>query len=216
MAVSEWRIKQFGDRNIGLYVPDAFSVKQAYDAARDRGEDVLFPYWAHLWPASIAICEWLAESPGMIEGKRVLEIAAGLGLPSLLAAGIASTVCCTDRSPEAMELVKASALRNGITDLETKVLNWNDLPDDLPFDLVMLSDVNYDPNDLQDLSILFDRLLSAGISIVLSTPERIVAADLLNYLIPFVRKRRQFEPEPGRIIHVFFLSQSADGFTSSR
>ena len=113
MAVCEWRIMDFGGRSIGLYVPIAQSVKHAYETARDRGDDVLFPYWAHLWPSSMAICELLAESPYIIEGKRVLEIAAGLGLPSLFEAGIAASVCCTDRSTEAMALVKASALRSG-------------------------------------------------------------------------------------------------------
>ena len=216
MAVCEWRIMDFGGRSIGLYVPIAQSVKHAYETARDRGDDVLFPYWAHLWPSSMAICELLAESPYIIEGKRVLEIAAGLGLPSLFVAGIAASVCCTDRSTEAMALVKASALRNGIKDLETNMLDWNDLPEELPYDLVVLSDVNYDPKDLEDLRVLFDRLLSAGISIILSTPERIVAADLLNHLMHFVRLRRRFEPEPGRIIHVLCLSQSEEGFTSNR
>ena len=207
---------QFADRTVGLYVPDAGSVKAAYEKALHEGSEVLFPYWAHLWPASRAICEMLAGSPWMVEGKRVLEIAAGLGLPSLFVADRAASVCCSDRSAEAMALVQASVARNAITNVETMVIDWNHLPSELPYDLVILSDVNYDPEDLDGLRVLFDRLLKAGISIVLSTPERIVAADLLNHLLPFVRLRRQYEPEPGRTIHVLCLAQSEDGFTSNR
>jgi predicted nicotinamide N-methyase len=96
------------------------------------------------------------------------------------------------------------------------VIDWNNLPAYLPYDVVLLSDVNYDPEDLPALRTLFDQLLAAGIRMVLSTPERIVATDLLNHLMPFVRLRRQFEPEPGRIVHVFCLAQSEDGFTSNR
>jgi predicted nicotinamide N-methyase len=162
------------------------------------------------------MCDMLGEYPEIIENRRVLELAAGLGLPSLFASGLAASVCCTDRSSEAMALVEASALRNDINDLETKVLDWNDLPTDLPYDVVLLSDVNYDPEDLPVLQVLFDKLLDAGLLIVLSTPERIVAADLLNYLMPFVRLRREYEPEPGRSVHVFCLTQSAEGFTSNR
>ena len=207
---------QFAERTVGLYVPDAGSVKAAYEKALHQGSEVLFPYWAHLWPASRAICEMLAGYPWMVEGKRVLEIAAGLGLPSLFVADMAASVCCSDRSAEAMALVQASVARNAITNVETLVIDWNHLPSELPYDLVLLSDVNYDPEDLDGLRLLFDRLLNAGISIVLSTPERIVAADLLNPLLPFVRLRRQYEPESGRTIHVLCLAQSEDGFTSKR
>jgi predicted nicotinamide N-methyase len=216
MAACEWHRLTFGDRSLGLYVPDSNSVKEAYETLRNRGDEVLFPYWAHLWPSSKGLCEMLAEYPEIIENRRVLELAAGLGLPSLFASGLAASVCCTDRSPEAMALVKASALRNGIPELEATVLDWNDLPAELPFDVVLLSDVNYDPEDLPGLQTLFNRLLGAGLFIVLSTPERIVATSLLTHLMPFVRLRREYEAEPGRSVHVFCLTQSADGFTSNR
>ncbi len=162
------------------------------------------------------MCEMLAEAPWIIRGVRVLELAAGLGLPSLFVSGMAASVCCSDRSSEAMALVKASANRNGMVEFETMVNDWNDLPAYLLYDVVLLSDVNYDPEDLPALRTLFGQLLAAGIRVVLSTPERIVATDLLNHLMPFVRLRRQFEPEPGRIVHVFCLAQSEDGFTSNR
>jgi predicted nicotinamide N-methyase len=216
MAVSHWRSIQFGERSVGLYVPDSISVKAVYEAARDRGDDVLFPYWAHLWPSSLAMCEMLAEATWIIRGFRVLELAAGLGLPSLFVSGMAASVCCSDRSSEAIALVKASANRNVMVEFETMVIDWNYLPAYLPYDVVLLSDVNYDPEDLPALRTLFDQLLAAGIRMVLSTPERIVATDLLNHLMPFVRLRRQYEPEPGRIVHVFCLAQSEDGFTSNR
>lgn len=216
MAVSHWQTFRFGKRSVGLFVPDALAVKEAYQSAKEKGSSVLFPYWAHLWPSSLAMCEMLTEFPWIIKGHRVLELAAGLGLPSLFASELASTVCCSDRSDEAMSLVKASALLQGILNIEPRVIDWNDLPADLPYDVVLLSDVNYDPDDLSALSKVFDHLLEAGLRIVLATPERIVAADLLNQLMPFVRLRRQYEPEPGRIVHVFCLAQSADGFTSNR
>ena len=216
MAACAWLNMRFADRTVGLYVPDAGSVKAAYEKKLQQETEVLFPYWAHLWPASRAICEMLAESPWMVEGKRVLEIAAGLGLPSLFVAEMAASVCCSDRSAEAMALAQASVERNHIRNVQTMVIDWRHLPSELPYDLVLLSDVNYDPDDLDDLRVLFDRLLKAGVSIILSTPERIVAADLLNDLLPFVRLRRQYEPEPGRNIHVLCLAQSEEGFTSNR
>lgn len=212
----EWRTLAFGGRSVALFVPDPDCVKTAYLEAANFDEPLSFPYWTHLWPASIALCSFLAESPELVRGQRVLELAAGLGLPSLFVAGVAASVCCSDWSPEAVALAEASAEHNGLLNLLGRVIDWNRLPDDLSYDVVLMSDVNYDPEDLPGLNRLFDRLLGEGKTVILSTPERIVATDLIATQLSLVQQRQTYEPEPGRIIHVFCLRQSEDGFTSNR
>lgn len=206
----------FCDHVVGLYVPDPELVRRKYDESVAQGKAIRFPYWAHLWPSAMAMCTFMAENPELIRDRRVLELAGGLGLPSLFVATVASYVCCSDHSAEAVELVRQSADRSDFKQLKTEVIDWNHLPDDLPYDVVLMSDVNYDSKDLPGLKALFEKLLAAGLTILLSTPERIVAADLLNELMPFVRLRSRYEPVDGRFVHVMVLAQSDDGLISSR
>jgi predicted nicotinamide N-methyase len=212
----EWKTLSYGDHQVGLYVPDPELVRRKYDASLVMGKAMPFPYWAHLWPAAMALCAFMAEYPDLIRNQRVLELAGGLGLPSLFAAEIAATICYSDHSAEAVEVVKESAARNDLKHLKTEVIDWNHLPDDPPYDIVLMSDVNYDPQDLPGLKTLFEKLLVSGMTILLSTPERIVAADLLNELMPFVRSRSRYEPMEGRFVHVMLLAQSDEGLISSR
>jgi predicted nicotinamide N-methyase len=216
IADCTWMTLSFGKQSVGLYVPDPEVVKKNYDAAVAIGDSMPFPYWAQLWPSAMAMCTFLEENPAFICDLRVMELAGGLGLPSLFAAATAASICCSDRSVEAVELVGASATRNGLDHLKTAVIDWNQLPDDLPFDIVLMSDVNYDPADMPGLKALFEKLLGSGLTVLLSTPERMVAADLLNDLQPFVHSRSRYEPVDGRFVHVMALAQSDEGLISSR
>src|SRR3954453_20088444 len=43
------------------------------------------PYWARLWPSGRALGRAVADGPAL-DGRRVLELGCGLGLPSIAAA----------------------------------------------------------------------------------------------------------------------------------
>ena len=50
-----------------------------------------------MWGAAERLCAWLVERPWLVQGKRVLEVGAGVGLPGLLAAKLgAAHVLLTD------------------------------------------------------------------------------------------------------------------------
>lgn len=48
-----------------------------------------FPYWSKCWPSAIALSNFIAKNQALIQDKQVLELATGLGLPSLVAARFA-------------------------------------------------------------------------------------------------------------------------------
>ena len=52
------------------------------------------PYWAFCWPGGQAIARYLLDNPALVEGRRVIDLAAGSGVSSLAAAraGAASVV----------------------------------------------------------------------------------------------------------------------------
>ena len=86
--------------------------------------------------------------PDIINGKKVLELAAGLGLPSIVAAHYAEHVCCSDYIEDAVDAARQNVLHNRLHNVDCRVYNWNDLPDDLSADILLMSDVNYEPENL--------------------------------------------------------------------
>jgi predicted nicotinamide N-methyase len=116
------------------------------------------PYWAELWPSSVALARAIAGRS--LRGARTLELGCGLGLPSIAAALAGGRVLATDWSAEAIELTAANAERNGAT-LETLVCAWT-APEPLlaraPWDLVLASDVLYERRNAELLVDLLPRL----------------------------------------------------------
>ncbi|RYY65449.1 MAG: hypothetical protein EOO13_17190, partial [Chitinophagaceae bacterium] len=95
------RIQQysFGGETLQLSVPVDKEVQENYELEKQAGKHPFFPYWAKLWPASIGLCHYLEANKYLLQNKTVLELAAGLGLPSLLAARYAASVICSDYMP---------------------------------------------------------------------------------------------------------------------
>src|SRR4029077_13358259 len=64
------------------YVP----IWQATEAWLEE-QNVDPPYWAFCWPGGQAIARYLLDNPTLVEGKRVIDFAAGSGVSSLAGAG---------------------------------------------------------------------------------------------------------------------------------
>ena len=79
------------------------------------------PYWAVLWRSGVALAEKLDR--GGLQGRRVVELGCGLGLPSLAAARAGASVLATDIDPEALRLLERNAQANDL-ELETAVVDW--------------------------------------------------------------------------------------------
>ena len=75
-------------------------------------DDEFLPYWAELWPSGVALARAVGELD--LRGARVLELGAGLGLPSLAAALGGADVLATDWADDAVELLRLNAGRNRV------------------------------------------------------------------------------------------------------
>jgi len=76
----------------------------------------------------------------------------------------------------------------GLRHAKAMYLDWNDFPSDLSADTVLLSDINYDPEQFKALLSLIQQLLDKGITIVIATPERISAISFAVQLEPYVAR----------------------------
>jgi predicted nicotinamide N-methyase len=137
-------------------------------------DDEFLPYWAELWRSGVALAE--AVSSLDVGGKRVLELGAGLGLPSLAAALRGAKVLATDWADDAVALLRANAKRNSIR-LRAKRVRW-DAPEALlreaPWQLVLGADLLYEERNAVQLLELLPQL---GGEIVIADPGRPFAKD---------------------------------------
>lgn len=183
----------FGALSIRIWVPAPDDVKQTYEAAQTGSSPVPAPYWARVWPAAIALCRFIAAHPELVEGKRVLELAAGLGLPGLIASKLAREVIISDYIDEAVALMEASVVANGLRHVTCRKIDWSDLPADLETDVLLLSDINYDPASFDVLFQVLMRFLKQGTTILLTTPQRLMARPFIGRLLPYCMVQQELE-----------------------
>ncbi|MGH3000209.1 MAG: class I SAM-dependent methyltransferase [Gaiellaceae bacterium] len=139
-------------------------------------EDEFLPYWAELWPSGVALARVVAGHD--IAGARVLELGAGLGLPSLAAALRGADVLATDWAEDAVALLRDNAARNGIQ-LRAEWVRWDD-PElvlaGAPWDVVLGADLLYEQ---RNTDLLLDLLPRLGGELLFAEPGRPFAAAFL-------------------------------------
>lgn len=71
--------------------------------------------WSVLWPSAIAASEELVRQPELVQGRRIVELGSGLGLPGIIA-GLsgAESVLLTDIDETALKLGLTSAKLNAL------------------------------------------------------------------------------------------------------
>ncbi len=175
-----------------------------------------FPYWGKCWPAASALSAFLAKNTSLIQDKTVIEFAAGLGLPSLVAATYARNIICSDYLSEPLSFVNRSAAANGISNIETRIINWQDLPAELKAEVVLLSDVNYDPAAFDALDRLVSFFLKQGALIILGTPQRIMAKSFVEKWQPFQAMQEEFVYDDVRLSVMVLMSERPEVGKSGR
>jgi predicted nicotinamide N-methyase len=166
---------ELGGRTLRLMRPpqaDALIDEEAFD------EEEFLPYWAELWPSGLALAEVVAGLE--LRGARVVEIGAGLGLPSLTAALGGAHVLATDWADDAVTLLRGNAERNGIA-LRAERVRWDEpgpLLAEAPWDAVLGADLLYERRNAEQLLDLLPRL---GGDILLAEPGRPFAQAFLAH-----------------------------------
>jgi predicted nicotinamide N-methyase len=138
-------------------------------------QDEFLPYWAELWPAATALAEALPD----VAGLRVVELGCGLGVTSLVAAAKGGRVTATDWAPEAIELLRVNAERNGL-ELRAEVRDWRE-PWDERFDLALAADVLY---ERRNVAPLLERLRALAPTALVGLAGRPYEAEFLRLASP--------------------------------
>ena len=158
-----YHIKNFIDRN-------QFSDPKGEAEALGISSAV-WPFFGMVWPAGLLLADIISHQP--LQGVSVLELGCGLGIASLVANARGADILATDYHPMAAEFLRSNSQRNGLADTPFRRLDWSEQHDSIGrFDLIMGSDVLYEPNHPHLLSTFLDRHSACGTRIIIVDPKR--------------------------------------------
>ena len=129
------------------------------------------PYWAFAWAGGQALARYLLDHPEQVAGRRVLDFAAGSGLPAIAAAKAgAAAVAASEIDPFAAAAIRLNAALNRvrIEVLETDVIGQ----DGADWDLVLAGDVFYERDLAARVEPWLRRLAGEGATVLVGDPGR--------------------------------------------
>ena len=183
---------QYFNQDLNLWIPNLEQIKISYDQELINQPATPFPFWAKLWPASITLTDFLQSNTQWIENKKVLEIGAGIGLPSFSIATLAKEVIISDHAADAIALMNKNINHLQLTNTSAICLDWNDFPTEMNADTILLSDVNYAPEQFEPLQNLIQRFIAEGSTILLATPQRIMGVPFIKSLQNYILEKHVY------------------------
>lgn len=129
------------------------------------------PYWAFAWAGGQALARYLLDHPELVEGRRVLDVAAGSGLVAIAAARAgAADVTASDVDPLAAAAIALNAAANGVT---VSVLPRDVLTGDgSPADVVLAGDAFYEQPLAARIIAFLERAQARGAVVLAGDPGR--------------------------------------------
>lgn len=178
-----------------ILVPDMETLKNSYTQIKHINKKTPFPYWGKVWPAAKAMQKFITnEGKPLIKNKKIIEIGCGIGLPSFTASIFADSVLMTDYNTDALEHIQMNIKYWHTNNIEISLFDWrkNYIEDD--FDVLIMSDLNYEAESHQDLIFLIESfLIIEERKILLSTPDRIIGGSFINKISSLVVSKKQYE-----------------------
>jgi predicted nicotinamide N-methyase len=156
------------------------------------------PYGLLLWESAVGLSQRLVEEPGLVVGKRVLELGAGTGLPGLVARSLGAHVCQTDQMDDVLSVAALNERENALTGIRRFRADWRDWVEQASFDVILGADILYDAATYGSITSILDRSLAPGGRVVLADPGRPQALEFLSALenggARFAMSVRRVEP----------------------
>ncbi len=145
----------------------------------DPEAEAHIPYWVELWPATLALCEWLGRKADLLRGACCLDLGCGLGLSALVAADLGALVIGMDFEHDALVHAARNARLNDVPRPLWTRMNW-----EYPglarqaFDYIWGGDIFYEQRFFEPLEVLLLRCLAPNGRVWFGDPERAVSRDV--------------------------------------
>jgi predicted nicotinamide N-methyase len=151
----------------------AADVVALWEAMEDqRGEPAEDPpFWAAAWPGGQVLARHVLDTPGLVAGRRVLDLGSGSGLVAVAAAMAgASEVLASEIDPFGQTAIPLNAQLNGVTGIRVVGDVLGDPP--LPDAVVLAGDVCYDRVMTERVLPFLDGARAAGCTVLIGDPGR--------------------------------------------
>jgi len=129
------------------------------------------PYWAHHWAGGLALARYVLDNPGVVAGRRVLDLGAGSGLVGIAAAKAgAREVIAAEVDPYAIVALQLNANLNAAP---ISILH-GDILDGAPpeTDLILVGDLFYAADLSERVTAFLDGCANRGIPALVGDPWR--------------------------------------------
>lgn len=128
------------------------------------------PYWAFAWAGGQALTRFLIDHPDWVQGKRVLDFAAGSGLSAI---GAAKAGAAQTQAAEIDDFAIAAIALNARANNVVIDLVREDLIGVTPrWDVVLAGDVCYERPMAEKVIAWFRTLASRGVAVLMGDPGR--------------------------------------------
>ncbi len=158
-----------------FYIHDVDTLLDELIAKGEEHPDMVderVPYWADLWASAIGLARFVIENRAFVQGKKILEIGCGIGLPGIAAGRCGAEVCLTDYLDDALQLARLNWLHNMQQEGQFELLDWRQPRSELQADILLASDVAYEERAFMPLRQAFPALVRPGGELWLSEPNR--------------------------------------------
>lgn len=130
-----------------------------------------WPLFGMRWPSGLMLADLVSRL--VLGDGRMLELGCGLGIASLVANARGANILATDYHPAAAEFLRDNARRNALLPTPFRRLDWREAQPDLGFfDLIIGSDLLYEPDHPALLSAFIARHSHVGTRVIIVDPRR--------------------------------------------
>lgn len=132
------------------------------------------PFWAFAWAGGQALARHALEHPGLVAGRRVLDLAAGSGIVGIAAARAgAAAVLASDSDARARVAAARNAALNGVAvDVVGDLVGEQAVDVELDVDVVLAGDVFYEQPMARLMLEFLDEAAAAGVDVLVGDPGR--------------------------------------------
>ena len=130
-----------------------------------------WPFFGMLWPSGLLLADLISRE--VLGPGRILELGCGLGMASLVANARGGDILATDYHPRAAVFLHDNSRRNALADTPFRRIDWRIPQPDLGvFNLIIGSDLLYEPDHPDLLTAFLVRHSDAATRIIIVDPKR--------------------------------------------
>lgn len=132
--------------------------------------DASWSLFGQLWPAGTVLAKAMKKIE--LKDRRILELGCGLALPSLTLQYRGADITASDYHPVSQKFLSYNCETNDLEEIPFIQLDWDKPLQDDQYDLIIASDVLYDPGTPELLGKTIKKMAKPNCKVLVTCPGR--------------------------------------------